>query len=237
MRRLDAGGELDLAAELWPGTAEHLRTVMVASLDGAATVDGRVGELTGPADQRLLHTVRAVSDVVLVGAGTIRAEGYGPLTVDASTAALRTSRGQTPHPGLAIVTARGDLDLDHALFTEAVTRPLVVTVADCPRREALAEVAEVVVAGEHELDVRRAVAGLRERGLGRIGCEGGARLNEALLAADLVDEVVLTLAPLVVGGAGRRIVQGDGLTPPRAARLVWSATEDGHLFTRWSLRG
>lgn len=235
MRRLDEGPEVDLETELLPPGADHLRTVMVSSVDGAATVDGRVGSLTSPADQRLLLTLRAVSDVVLVGAGTVRAEGYGPLRVADDVAARRTSRGQTPHPGLAVVTTSGRLDLDHPLFTQAVTRPLVLT-TERSATAAMAEVADVVTVGTETLDLFGALARLRERGLRRIVCEGGARLNESLLGAGLVDELVLTTSPSLVGGDAARIVTGPGLRPPRRARLTQVLTEDDHLFTRWSLR-
>ncbi|WP_158548076.1 pyrimidine reductase family protein [Desertihabitans brevis] len=236
MERWDAVGEVDdLEAELLV-QGDHLRTLMVASADGAATIAGRVDTLTSPADQRLLLTARAVADVVLVGAGTVRAEGYGPLVVEADISARRGARGQTPHPGLAVVTATGDLDLEHPLFTEAVTRPLVVTTEGCPRRDRIEQVADVVTAGAQTLDVRAAVAALRARGLRRIGCEGGARLNQALLAADLVDELVLTTAPLLVGGEAPRIVHGAVLDPPRPLRLVGVLRSGDHLFTRWSLR-
>ncbi|MVA75158.1 pyrimidine reductase family protein [Auraticoccus sp. F435] len=236
MHRLDPGELVDLETELLAPGPAHLRTVMVSSVDGAATLDGRVGALTGPADQRLLHAARCVSDVVLVGAGTIRAEGYGPLLAAPEESARRVARGQTPHPGLAIVTSSGDLDLTHPLFTEARTRPVVLVPRSCPRLAALAEVAEVLTAGEDVLDLVEAVGRLRASGRGRIGCEGGARLNETLLAADLVDELVLTTSPRLVGGDAPRIVQGPGLRPPRPARLLQALTEDGYLFTRWSLR-
>ncbi|SDD49722.1 pyrimidine reductase family protein [Auraticoccus monumenti] len=235
MRRLDEGPEVDLETELLPPDTDHLRTVMVSSVDGAATVDGRVGSLTSPADQRLLLTLRAVSDVVLVGAGTVRAEGYGPLRVEDDVAARRVARGQTAHPGLAVVSSSGRLDLGHPLFTEAVTRPLVLT-TERSATDAMAEVADVVTAGADELDLAAALARLRERGLRRVVCEGGARLNESLLAADLVDELVLTTSPSLVGGDAARIVAGPGLRPPRRARLASVLTEDDHLFTRWALR-
>lgn len=235
MRRLEQGPEVDLETELLPPDADHLRTVMVSSVDGAATVDGRVGSLTSPADQRLLLTLRAVSDVVLVGAGTVRAEGYGPLRVEEDVAARRVGRGQTAHPGLAVVTSSGRLDLEHPLFTEAVTRPLVVTTGSAVTA-ALTAVADVVTAGAETLDLTGALAALRRRGLRRVVCEGGARLNESLLAADLVDELVLTTSPALVGGDAARIVTGAGLRPPRRARLTSVLTEDDHLFTRWSLR-
>lgn len=236
MRRWEAtGSPLDLEQELLLADQAHLRLVMVSSLDGASSIDGRVGALTGPADQRLLTTLREVSDVVLVGAGTVRAEGYGPLTAPPDVRAQRAARGQSADPGLAIVTGRGELDLEHPLFTEAATRPVVVTVADCPRLAQIGRVADVVLAGEHELDLGLALAGLRQRGLRRISCEGGAGLNGSLLAGRHVDELVLSFSPLLVGGDVPGILGGPALSPPRPATLTGVYGEDGALFTRWSL--
>ena len=115
-------------AYAYPAEASrYLRVNMVSSVDGAATLDGRVGSLTGPADQQLLLLLRALADVLVVGAGTIRAEGYGPLTVGPDLAELRAGTGQSPAPRLVVPTRSLDLDLGSAAFTEAVEPPLVVT--------------------------------------------------------------------------------------------------------------
>ncbi|MGJ6981523.1 pyrimidine reductase family protein [Aestuariimicrobium soli] len=204
---LAAAGATDLArayAHPPAGVGERawLRANMVVSLDGSTTIDGRVGALTSPEDQVLLHLLRTLADVTLVGAGTIRNEGYGPLSVSDEVAAARTARGQTPEPGLAIVTNSCALDAAASLFTEARTRPIVLTCQAAPtdRREALARVADVVVVGDGQVDLPRAIEALHARGLTRVLTEGGPTLLGDLFADDLVDEVLFVLSPVVVGG-------------------------------------
>ena len=212
----------------------HLRANMVASIDGAAALEGRVGALTGPADQLLLRVLRSLSDVLLVGAGTVRAEGYGPVRTHP---ALRDHRlpDQLAAPRLAVVTRTLDVDLGSPAFTEAPERPLVVTAAaaDPARRAAAGEVADVVVAGEGSVDLGVAVDRLRERGLPRILSEGGPQVLGGLFAAGLVDELCLAVSPVVAGGAGSRITAGPALTPPRPLMPAAAYERDGFLFLRY----
>jgi len=153
----------------------YLRVNMVSSLDGAAVLAGRVGALTGPADQRLLLELRSLCDVLLVGAGTVRAEGYGPLRTDAELADRRREEGQLAAPRLAVVSRTIDVDLGSSAFTEAVQRPLVITteLADPERVRQARHVAEVLVAGERTVDMGLAAQLLLEQGLRRMLCEGG----------------------------------------------------------------
>ena len=151
----------------WPRRSGRRRRVgpwllvnMVSSLDGAIAVDGRVGGLAGPADKEMFTALRAVADVVMAGAGTVRAEGYGPPRPSEATRAARLARGQAEVPHLAIVSRSLYLDLTTPLFTEAKTPPIVITCAasDEERRRPLAEVADVIVGGRGH---RRPRAGLR----------------------------------------------------------------------------
>jgi hypothetical protein len=156
-RLLPAPCEQTDAAEAYAyptGTTRHLRVNMVSTVDGAATLGGRVGTLTGPADQGLLVLLRALADVLLVGAGTIRAEGYGPLTVGAELLGLRAQQGQGPAPRLVVPSRSLDLDFGAAAFTEAVEPPLVVTArtARADRLRAAEAVAEVAVLGDSAVD-------------------------------------------------------------------------------------
>jgi len=212
-----------------------LRVNMVSSVDGAATLDGRVGTLTGPADQRLLALLRALADVLIVGAGTIRAEGYGPLTVGEDLAPLREQPRQGAAPRLVVPTRSLDLDLDGAAFTEALEPPLVVTTrrASAERVRAAESVAEVVVLGDDAVDLVTMVDLLAERGAHRMLCEGGPGLLAGLLAQDLVDELCLAVAPVMTCGAESRITAGPALAPPRHLGLSQVAEREEFLFLRY----
>ncbi len=139
---------------------------MIASLDGAITIDDRSGGLGGPADKVMFSALRGVSDVILVGAGTVRAEGYGPARPSDATRAARRARGQGDVPRIAIVTRSLDLDTATTLFTESDLPPIVITCgsADAARRAALAEVAELIVVGEEAVDLPAALTTLRAGG-------------------------------------------------------------------------
>lgn len=215
----------------------HLRVNMVTSVDGAATVEGRVGVLSGAADHTLLHELRSLSDVLLVGAGTIRAEGYGPLRLSDDERRRRTEAGLLEVPRLAVLTRSLDLDLAAPVFRRATARPLVVTTEKAPaeRRAAAQEVADVVIAGEHDVDLGRALDELADLGLPRVLSEGGPRVLAEMFAADLVDELCLAVAPLVTLGAELRITAGPAL--PRAKQLHLGhvlAGDDEFLFLRYT---
>lgn len=194
----------------------------VVSLDGSAAVEGRTRRLSGPADRALFRLLRSQADVVLVGAGTVRAESYGPV------------RGECPAP-IAVVSRSLDLDWDAALFTEAAVPTLVVTCgwADADRRAQAERAAEVIMAGDQWVDIWEAVAQLGRRGHRVVLCEGGPCLLGELVVADLLDELCLTLSPLLAGGAGPRIVRGAVVPGPRPLRLASVLEDDGNLFLRY----
>jgi riboflavin biosynthesis pyrimidine reductase len=196
-------------------TSPWLRVNFVSSVDGAASVEGRSGGLGGAADRRVFDLLRRLCDVVLVASGTVKQEGYGAMVVDAESVADRVARGLAPQPVFAIVSGSLDLDPESDVFQKAPVRPLVFTVDSAPEHRALSEVADVVPCGATELDPVAMVAMLEERRLGRIHCEGGPTLFGALLAADVVDELCLTVSPLLVGGDASRIVSGE-VPDPRA---------------------
>jgi riboflavin-specific deaminase-like protein len=199
---------------------------MVASIDGATAVDGLSGPLGGPADKDVFRAIRAVADVILVAAGTARAERYGPPRTSEALQAQRVARGQAPHPRLAVVTASLDLDPASPMFAEAHEPPLVLTTQNAPqeRADALAEVAAVERCGTDRVDLASALAGLRAAGCAVVVCEGGPSLNGQLLAAGLIDEVDLTLAPTLVGGASARVAVGEAEAPtPMALAHLWQA--------------
>ncbi|MFD1504535.1 pyrimidine reductase family protein [Georgenia yuyongxinii] len=212
----------------------HLRVNFIASLDGAATHEGLSGGLNNAADKQVFDTLRMLSDAVLLGAGTLRQEGYGAMTLEPAAVAWRTARRLPAHPTLAIVSARLDLDPESPVFTQAPSRPLVLTHAGAPpwRRRALAAVADIVVCGRDAVDPARAVAELTRRGLHQVLCEGGPHLLGTLIAADLVDELCLTLSPVLEGGRAGRISAG-GAQATRAMRLAHVLTAGDMLMLRY----
>jgi riboflavin-specific deaminase-like protein len=210
-------------------------TNMIASVDGAASVEGVSARLGGPADRAVFGALRAVPDVILVGAGTVRAEHYGPPRTPEAQQARRRARGQEPFPRIAVVSGRLDLDLTTPLFTGSSSRPIVIT-GTRPSPEQLAaasEVAEVVVAGEAHVDLGVALAALGRLGAAVVLCEGGPMLDGQLLAEGLLDEVCLTVAPLLAGGDASRIMHGPALARPEGLRLDRVLEQDGMLLLRY----
>jgi riboflavin-specific deaminase-like protein len=228
--------EITQAYQVEDRSVPHLRCNFVTSLDGAVEIDGQSKSLTSPEDSELFGKIRMLSDVVLVGAGTVRIEGYNPLRLGAERRAWRQDHGLAENPTLAIVSSRLDLDPINRVFADAPIRPLVITHAAAPpdRVEALGEVADVIICGEAEVDLAAAVSALAERGLPQILCEGGPHLLGALTDADLVDEMDLSLSPLLAGPGAGRITAGPFDTVTR--RFVLHSTlgaDDGSLFMRY----
>lgn len=193
---------------------------MVTSLDGATTLDGRSAGLGGPTDTAVLGALRRQADVVLVGAGTVAIEGYGP----------------PKQPGLRIgvVTARGTVDTSRELFRSGAGF-LITT----ERTElAAADDVDVVRAGEDHIDFRRALAALDtvvERPV-FVHAEGGPQLNAALVAADLIDELNLTWSPRVVAGMSDRWAAGGAEVTRDERVLTRLAIDDHFVFSRWRRR-
>jgi len=211
---------------------------MVASVDGAVTVDGRSGGLSGPGDKVIFFALRSIADVILVGAGTARAENYGPPRITDDQRDARVARGQEPAPTIAVVSGRLHLDPAARLFVDSPTRPIILTTehADADRRTALDEVGEILPAGATAFDPALALDLLRQRGARVVVCEGGPTLNGWLLAAGLVDELCLTVAPLLVGGEDPRLAHGVATEPALAVDLDRILTEQGFLFLRSLVR-
>jgi riboflavin biosynthesis pyrimidine reductase len=220
---------------------EWVRANMIVSLDAAVELGGRSGALGGPDDRTVFVALRALADVVLVGAGTARAENYGPAKVAAPALARRLERGQAPTPPVAVVTNRADLDPDSRLFTEAAAdtapRPIVLTSARAPAgaRSALAQRAEVVICGDEAVDLPVALDELRARGLPGVLCEGGPTTMTALIAAGALDELCITVDPIVAGPGHLGLSAGAHLPAPVPARLVHLLMGDRLLFGRYYL--
>jgi riboflavin-specific deaminase-like protein len=213
-----------------------LQANFVSSADGAVTVRGRSEGLSHPADKRVFLLHRDLADVVLVGAGTVKAENYGGARVSAARTQRRRRLGLSEVPPVAVVSGRASIEPDSRLFTDTRVPPIVFTTASASekRRAALAEAgADVVVAGRDRVNLHAALAELDARGLRRITCEGGPHLFGELIAEDLVDELNLTLAPLLEGGAAGRIAIGPVAEPPRRMTLGSVLHEDGFTMLRY----
>ena len=203
-----------------------VRVNFVTSVDGAVSVEGRSGGLGTAADKRVFGLLRELADVVLVGAGTVRAEDY--------RGARRATRGRDTPPPIAVVTGSAELDPGARLFTDTRTPPIVLTLATAPtdRRERLAAAgADVVVLDRLSPDAL--LAELGRRGLHRVLCEGGPGLHGQLVAADAVDELCVTVSPLLAGGGAGRIADGPAGSPPRRMTLVGALTHEDALLLRY----
>jgi riboflavin biosynthesis pyrimidine reductase len=221
-------------------SASWLRVNFVATLDGSASAAGVSGSLGGPDDLRVFDLLRRVADVVLVAAGTVRDEGYGPMVLHDADVAWRLSHGLPDHPVFAIVSRSLSLDAGSRVFTEAPVRPVVLTSAAAAPSDAgvaLSSVADVVpcssAADPESVDVSLVRDALVARGLGTIHCEGGPTFLGSLIAADAVDELTLTIDPSLEGGTGPRIARGGSpeLRRMRPAHVLRGAGDV--LLTRY----
>ena len=216
-----------------------VRANFITSVDGGATADGKSGSMGGSGDRRIFNLLRELADVIVVGAGTVRIEGYSGAQLGAAQRQHRQAQGQTEIPPLAIITRSGRLDRDMPVFTRTEVPPLVLTCtadADETRRH-LTDRAEVVdCSGKDpgEVDEAAVLAILGARGMRRVLTEGGPTLLGSFMQRDLLDELCLTTAPYVVGGLARRIATGPDqvLTKMRCAHVL---TDDaGYLYTRYT---
>jgi riboflavin biosynthesis pyrimidine reductase len=192
---------------------------MVASIDGSTVVGGNSAGLSSPTDTAVLSQLRAIADVIVVGAGTVRDEGYGP----------PRKQGQR----IGVVTRSGDVDLSSALFTSGAG--LLITTEDATFDTAGIE---VVRAGTGTVDFATAIVRLGSliADCGVVQAEGGATLNGALLDADVIDEINLTTSPVAVGGTGPRLAVGADNLAHRFELAQLAIDDRSYLFARWLRR-
>jgi riboflavin biosynthesis pyrimidine reductase len=235
--------QVDSQLEDWYAFPESLdrpwlRANFVSSLDGAATVHGRSRGLSAPEDQHVLGLIRDLSDVVLVGVGTAMIEAYRGIRRNEVRTERRKRFGLSEVPPIALVTGHCSLPPDSPLLTDTLVPPIVLTCEKAPadRRSALVRAgADVVIAGADEVDLHAALEALDQRGLRRIGCEGGPTLFGDLVTEDLVDELCLTVSPLLASGDASRIAFGPRIEQPRRMRLLSALhTKESLLLMRYA---
>jgi riboflavin-specific deaminase-like protein len=239
-RLLSAGPEAtarELLAEVRPrerAPAERpfVLVNMVASVDGRAQVNGRTAELGEDADLDMLLELRTFADAVLIGSGTLRAEGYARLVGSAERRAYRLSLGLSEDPPAVLLSRSMDLPWDAGLFAAPAQPVLIYTSSELDPPETAAPVTVVRAA-----DPAAMLADLRARGVAALVSEGGPTLNSAMLEAGLVDELFVTIAPVITGDpAALRIVEGKGLSAARRVRPVWVLRAQGELFLRYAVQ-
>jgi len=216
---------------LAPTGRPYLGVNMVSSLDGKATLDWRTKGLSTDVDRRLFHHLRTQADAVMVGAGTVREERYGRMTKNDELRQKRANEGLVPDALAVVVSGRLDLPPDLPLLNEPEQRVVIATGSE----EELPGVTGAVEYARTGDDLPRLLAYLHEEhGVRSILCEGGPTLNSFLFAADLVDELFLTMNPKIVSGASTiTIVAGRELVQPSEPSLISVAEHDGELYTRW----
>jgi riboflavin-specific deaminase-like protein len=221
---------LDLVS-LAHGDRPYTVTNFALTVDGRATIDGRSGPIGSDTDTAVLVALRTRVDAVMIGAGTMRAERYGRVVGDPHKRARREREGLPHDPLLVIVSDSLELPWDAELFTNGQGRVLIFTSSEKDPPETATPVR--VERHDHTVDLVAATHHLRrERGVRALLCEGGPHLHAQLVAASLVDELFITVAPKLEGGAGPRLVEG---LPERTRdlELVWLLEDEGELFTRY----
>lgn len=217
-----------------PAKLPWLMCNMITSIDGAIAIDGVSGGLGGPGDKAVFSAIRSVADVIIVGAGTAIAENYRRSQASEDIQQARIERGQSRLPQIAIISAGLSIDPTHRVFDPEFP-PLVITHSQSPEpaRNALAEVADVRIVGDDQVDLTSALMMLKADGANCVLLEGGPTLNGAFVDAGLVDEWCMTSSPTIVGGTGQRAVVSSRTGAGHAFQLARTLHDDGFLFHRY----
>jgi riboflavin biosynthesis pyrimidine reductase len=228
-----------------------VRANMIASVDGAVAVDGRSWRLSGPADRLVFTVLRSLADVIMVGAETARAERYRQARPDALWQRLRA--GRPPAPPIAVLSRSVDLDLGSRLFGDQAdarnartARTIVITTQLARERQlrAAARVADVIVAGAAAVSMTAAIGALAARGHRDILVEGGSNVLGQLAADNLLDELCLTISPVLEGGFSPLRLTGSSRAAAAAGagdvaerltkmRLASVIEDEGFLLNRY----
>jgi riboflavin biosynthesis pyrimidine reductase len=215
-----------------------VRGNMIASVDGGATDDGKAGGLASAGDRAVFALLRHLADVIIVGASTVRIENYSGAQLPVAARQARQRRGQAEVPPIAVVTRSGNLDPSARLFTRTEVPPLILTTTrfyddTCRRLGSVAEVIDACGSEPDSVDSATALKILADRGLYRVLTEGGPLLLGTLVESELLDELCLTVAPILVGGAAKRTVTGIGHVHTKMRRAHVLTDDDGYLYSRY----
>ena len=237
MRQLfPPGADPDLPGLYAYPDGQWLRANMVSSADGAASLAGATKDLSSDTDRRVFALLRTLADVIVVGAATVTAEHYKPARPQELWHHLRSGRSATPP--IAVITSGLDLDPAAPLFADAPAdaRTIVITTEQSPAdvRAELSRTADVIVAGDKSVDLTAAVAALTGRGYRRLLAEGGPHVLGQFIEAGLLDELCLTIGPLLAGPGASRIVAGDGPAAPVPMTLAHVLEDDGFILCRYT---
>jgi riboflavin biosynthesis pyrimidine reductase len=215
-----------------------VRANMIASLDGGATDDGKAAGLAGPGDRALFSRMRQEADVVLVGASTVRIENYSGAQMSLAQRQERQRRGQAEVPPIAIVTHGADFEHDAKIFTRTEVPPLIMTSREAVddangRFGSMAEIVDASGTQPDRVDLAVVLGTFAQRKLLRVLSEGGPAMIGLLIEHGLLDELCMTIAPILVGGQARRIAAGDGEAHTRMRRSHLLTDDEGYLYTRY----
>ncbi len=207
---------------------------MISSIDGGIAIDGVSGGLGGSGDKQVFSAIRAVADVIVVGAGTVVAENYRPPEASEEIQQTRREHGQAPLPRIAIVSGSLNISPSHRVF-DPESPPIILTHSHSPEaaRSELATVADVRVVGDAAVDLPLALEGFKDDGTQCVLVEGGPTLNGAFVDQDLIDEWCLSSSPTIVGGNGPRIVVSRNNGPGQHFHLNRTLHDGGFLFHRY----
>ena len=225
-----------------PSNRPWVMVNMIASLDGATAIKGLSGDLGGPADSAVFRAVRASCDWILVASGTAGAESYGTPKRNEAVVERRLRTGRSAVPGLAILTASGAVDPTIPAFADAIAddqrtdqqRPLVITGEQADPEKLAALNAEIVRLPMPRPQPDAVLDELHKRGAEVVLCEGGPTWNGQMVQAGLVDEMCVSISPILAGGTSSRIVTGAEQAIPTQMRLSRLLTEDDLLFARYT---
>ncbi|MEV6064884.1 pyrimidine reductase family protein [Nocardia asteroides] len=219
----------------WAPSGPWVRANFVASVDGGIAVGGTSSALTTPLDQRVLKLLRLLSDVVLVGASTIRAEDYIGIRFSDDGLARRRAWGMEPVPPIAVVSGRADIDPASRLLTNTIVPPIILTTTSAPAaaKARLVDAGAIVLeVGDTSIESNAIIDALAGRGLHRLICEGGPTLAGQLAADHVLDELCLTTVPTILGGPAGRVMHGRlASLPVRCQQII--VDRDGAQFARW----
>lgn len=216
-----------------PPSGVVIRANMVGSIDAVATVDGRSGGLGGEGDKQLFMVLRALADVVLVGARTAFTEGYGPVRPHPGMAERRVELGQAPTAKLVLVSSSLSVPIDDPLLVDPDTLVATCSGAPADARARLTDAgATLVDCGDEAVDPAEVARYLAAIGAWRVLCEGGPSLLGSLVSADLLDELCVTVSPLLTAGEGKHMTAGQGAARPMRRVHVLGDDQD-YLYVRW----